>query len=439
MDKYTNVIPVNTYWYKTKNDLIVGTVENKYNDYCDVAIYGNDKRGIVYYNNQSLNADDINVGSSYLFRVVELSTPCLLDFCLTSDFSKPFNMATLEKHEESQNETSLTKPINNININNERDENGKSCNDSSSNSNLRRGDNLVFCKITGEQSYGIFAEVNIKSETFKGLLHRSKMMTPLLSKECINHFGFNWYECFPALNDSYFLAKIEGRRDLNKLSLTQRQIKLTETRKIFENISNNRIRMYVLGVTGCGKSSVINAILNKDIETKNIFSPVGYGSAPETQTFVSVKYKNLTIIDTPGLGDSPRKDSETIKEIEYRMSNDADTFDNRTIILIVYDASSRDYGATFNILDSVKKYSSKQIIHVLNKIDIFQRDNDVDSERFNLQLNAKLQSIKDRVECYDSSPVICPISAGSDELDFKVDEKNISELIEAIGVITDVS
>ena len=426
------LIPINTYWYVAENDLVVGTVDNKHDDHCEITICGNNKKGIAYYCSQPLNPADISVGNSYLLRVADLSNPYILIFCKTSDFDESrqpnYAVKSTSAHSNCQNSSSRIKIAK-----------------SSSESKLSddkitteaRTPAFVFCKVTGEQSYGLFAEVANNKYTSKGLLHRSKMAPLVLPEEWINHFGYSWNESNPILVGSYFLAKIDGQRDTNKLSLTQKGIKLTKTRKFIESISNSHVKIYLLGSTGSGKSSLINSILNKDTQSTTIFAPVGYNSDPETQNFHIIRYKFLTLVDTPGLGDAPEKDRTTLREINRLTAADSTNSDEKTVILVIYDAASRDYGATFKLLNILKDNAcTDKIIHVLNKIDIFP--NVEKTTNSNSPLDAKLESIKNRIECYDSSPVIFPISAGSNETDFEVEEKNVDKLIEAIGVLTNV-
>ena len=60
----------------------------------------------------------------------------------------------------------------------------------------------------------------------------------------------------------------------------------------------------LVGSTGSGKSSTINALFNMDI------AKVGVGVDPETTDIAKFELDNLIIWDTPGLGDGIDSDKK---------------------------------------------------------------------------------------------------------------------------------
>lgn len=58
----------------------------------------------------------------------------------------------------------------------------------------------------------------------------------------------------------------------------------------------------LVGATGSGKSSTINAMFNMEV------TEVRVGVDPETDSVASYELENLTIWDTPGLGDGIEND-----------------------------------------------------------------------------------------------------------------------------------
>ncbi len=81
-----------------------------------------------------------------------------------------------------------------------------------------------------------------------------------------------------------------------------------ELRKIHNRIRQTKINVLLVGGTGVGKSSTINALFQSHEKESN--AVVGEGTTPETMDIGDYELENLVIWDTPGLGDSPEKDKE---------------------------------------------------------------------------------------------------------------------------------
>lgn len=110
---------------------------------------------------------------------------------------------------------------------------------------------------------------------------------------------------------------------LNKLfslvNLTDEQKKI-----VYEKISklaDEEINILVVGGTGVGKSSTINALFQVDNSRSQVnAAKVGIGPNPETQ--VLSKYRlaqNLIIWDSPGLGESTAADISHIRAINAKL------------------------------------------------------------------------------------------------------------------------
>lgn len=63
-----------------------------------------------------------------------------------------------------------------------------------------------------------------------------------------------------------------------------------------------KVNLMLVGATGSGKSSTINAMFNMEV------TEVRVGVDPETDSVASYELENLTIWDTPGLGDGIEND-----------------------------------------------------------------------------------------------------------------------------------
>lgn len=138
------------------------------------------------------------------------------------------------------------------------------------------------------------------------------------------------------------IHQIPGFSDLNPEQL----------KNILEKIQNTRVNVLLVGGTGVGKSSTINALFqNAEIPSS---AKVGESANPETMEVQSYSLNNVVIWDTPGLGDSTEKDVqhiEKIKELLHR--KDADGLPLIDLVFLVIDGSNRDFGSVYKIIKEV--------------------------------------------------------------------------------------
>ena len=205
-------------------------------------------------------------------------------------------------------------------------------------------------------------------------------------------------------------AKLE--EELLNLALTEKQ--KNKLLKKLQLLRENKLNIMLVGATGCGKSSTINALFNcaelqvEDAQadakdecnpinaetegggvaqeavaattnaTEKLFvevAKVGSKSDPETKDIEKYTIGNLTLWDTPGLGDGTEID-EHHKAVIRDLLNEADEDGNRLIdlVLVILDGSTRDLGTSYKILNEViipefgKK--RKRILVALNQADI---------------------------------------------------------------------
>lgn len=129
------------------------------------------------------------------------------------------------------------------------------------------------------------------------------------------------------------------------------------------------IQVCLTGSTGVGKSSVINALLGKSAAT------VGVGPAPETFSITPYAMKGFVFWDTPGLGDTVKKDT-LYEELIREKLNEKNTNEELCIdfVLILVDGESRDLGTTSKlirqvILPNLRTQKKKRLLLVINKVD----------------------------------------------------------------------
>lgn len=208
--------------------------------------------------------------------------------------------------------------------------------------------------------------------------------------------------------------------------------------KRLRTFCNTETNIMLVGATGCGKSSTINALFacgekeeeilsEDDIITETVkksgyveVAKVGSKSDPETKDIEKYKIGNLVLWDTPGLGDGTEID-EHHKEVITELLREKDADGNALIdlVLLILDGSTRDLGTTYKILNDViipeLNGENERILIALNQADIAMKTgrhwdyekNEPDQTLINF-LNEKVESIKARIK-EDSNLDIEPV------------------------------
>lgn len=150
----------------------------------------------------------------------------------------------------------------------------------------------------------------------------------------------------------------------------------------------------LVGATGCGKSSTINALFsvgenedlsngeeNEDLEeivtSKSYMevAKVGSKSDPETKDIEKYRIGNLVLWDTPGFGDGTEIDihhKEVITDLLREKDEDGKALID--LVLVIFDGSTKDLGTSYKILNDVIipefKDDESRILIALNQADI---------------------------------------------------------------------
>ena len=171
-------------------------------------------------------------------------------------------------------------------------------------------------------------------------------------------------------------------------------------------ISLPPLDIMLVGVTGAGKSTTINALLGNNAAT------IGYGVNPETKEIKSYKLNDyLRLWDTPGLGDSPQEDEQHLKKIASYlnrpfMKNGAKYGNLIDMVLVIIDGSRRDLGVIYSLLtDTIfKKIESSKVLFAINQADMAMSGHHWDDssakpdETLSKFLNEQIDSVKRRIE-----------------------------------------
>jgi len=167
--------------------------------------------------------------------------------------------------------------------------------------------------------------------------------------------------------------------------------------------SSRKVNLMLVGASGSGKSSTINAMFDMSV------AKVGIGVDPETKEIVKYDLGNLTIWDTPGLGDGVRQDKSHIKQIVRKLSEkDSDGRLLIDLVMVVLDAGSKDLAVSYDVINKtlipcLGKDNAHRILVALNQSDMAMKgrhwNHEENAPEPTLQdfLIQKIDSVKRRV------------------------------------------
>lgn len=223
------------------------------------------------------------------------------------------------------------------------------------------------------------------------------------------------------------IQKLKGKRDISSKDKEEMVNNLNK-------LKNQKVNIMIIGGTGVGKSSTINALFKGNV------AKVGINPAPETMEITKFKIDDdITIWDSPGLGDGIRDKGHKEKIIKLLHRTDEEENNFIDCVLVIVSASSKDLGTEFELINKILipnlgEEVSERIIVAINKADeaisprYWDNKNNCPSEEQRKFLEEKVIDIQNRI--YESTGVdIKPIyyTAGySDEKyndpSYKIDE-----------------
>lgn len=190
----------------------------------------------------------------------------------------------------------------------------------------------------------------------------------------------------------------------------------------------------VVGGTGAGKSSTMNALFEKEV------AKVGHGCDPETSKNSHKELNQyLRFWDTPGFGDSVEKDKKYAKDL-IKLLNESWTDNGRTIygaidmVIVILDGSGRDMGTTYKILNEVvlPNFPSDRILMAINQADAakspkhWNNQKNEPDEVLKSFLEEKAISVKRRIEEATGTRVCKPVYYSAEK------EYNVEKLLDMI-------
>lgn len=186
----------------------------------------------------------------------------------------------------------------------------------------------------------------------------------------------------------------------SELSMPEKNERLSRLIKV----RDKKVNIILVGATGSGKSSTVNALFNMDV------AKVGVGVNPETDLITSYELENLTIWDTPGLGDGVKNDEAYNKMLVDKLSElDKNGDPLIDLVLVILDASSKDLGTSYDLINNViipclGEDKENRVIVGLNQADVAMKGKHWDSEKNEPDevlldfLKKKAESVQDRIK-----------------------------------------
>ena len=153
-------------------------------------------------------------------------------------------------------------------------------------------------------------------------------------------------------------------------------------KKISENNLLRPVDVLLVGGTGVGKSSTLNALFGTEV------AKVGYGVEPETKIVSDYSLNDyFRIHDSAGLGDGKSSDIEHSNNIISALLKPVTGKDKPygfiDIALVLLDGGSRDLGTTFHLLETVilKNITPDRVIVAINQADMAMKGRYWDTQR----------------------------------------------------------
>lgn len=181
--------------------------------------------------------------------------------------------------------------------------------------------------------------------------------------------------------------------------------RLADLNKLTFKIGIRPLDIMITGPTGVGKSTTLNALFGYEVARP------GMGTDPETMTITEYWLNDfIRFWDTPGLGDTPEKDKRHRALIKSQLragyGTSSSIYKIIDLVLVICDASARDLGTTYNLIENVilPEISSKRVLLAINKADFalsgrhFDKARKIPDSKLEERLVEQRSSFKNRIE-----------------------------------------
>lgn len=198
---------------------------------------------------------------------------------------------------------------------------------------------------------------------------------------------------------AYIIATVAERKKCMETGIANYRIDDMQSK-----IKMPPLDIMLVGVTGAGKSSTINALLGNDA------AKIGYGTDPETKDIAQFSLnKYIRLLDTPGLGDSPEKDRIYLQKIASYLNRDYKRYGEKCgklvdMVLVIIDGSRRDFSEIYSLLNDTifPNIKSENVLFVINQADQAMKgrhwENGKPDQTLSAFLEEQAESVQKRIE-----------------------------------------
>lgn len=180
------------------------------------------------------------------------------------------------------------------------------------------------------------------------------------------------------------------------------------------------LNIALVGATGVGKSSTINAMLGEP------YSKVGEGTTPQTQRATEYRLsQKVRFYDTAGFGDGQEADKRHAKSLIRLLNlarNDLAYAHKVDLVLVILDGGSRDLGTAYKLITNIilPNIESSRVLIAINKADMAMSGRYWDFDKNEPQsklidfLDNKVNSTKERIKEATGLTIPTPIYYSAD-------------------------
>jgi GTP-binding protein len=168
------------------------------------------------------------------------------------------------------------------------------------------------------------------------------------------------------------MSALSGRYTGDILQVVYEKLNLSE--RVDEEEDNTDLHLAIVGMPNVGKSSLLNALLQKE---QTIVTPIAGTTRDSVDTKMKWYGKDIILVDTAGL----RKKSKVNDAIEfYSTVRTKRSVDQCNVALVLIDAEKGFNKQDRSIIDHVIK-AGKGIVVIVNKWDLIKKDTHTMEER----------------------------------------------------------
>ncbi len=205
------------------------------------------------------------------------------------------------------------------------------------------------------------------------IIHTTGKKCILVVNKC-DHSGldetiYKWYEL--GLETIVPISALSGRSTGDLLDISIEKLDMTRQDSIETDEDN--LRIAIVGMPNVGKSSLTNALLQKE---QSIVTPIAGTTRDSIDSQLIWYGKNITIVDTAGM----RKHTKVAESIEYYSTLRArQATESADVVLVLIDAEKGFCRQDKTITDYVIEMS-KGLILIVNKWDLIEKNSSTMSE-----------------------------------------------------------